>query len=150
MRHAVNITAGLISLLLILMAISAAIGTVLPIFPQTAGIYVLLVLLCGCILIYSYCSKCPCRISGCGHILPGKLTRLFPKRKEGPYTWFDYGVTGLSIAAVVLVPFYWLIKTKLILIMYCVLLIVAGIIILTKECPACKNRYCFFSKKGKV
>jgi len=101
-------------------------------------------------VLYAYCSKCIVRSENCSHVLPGKLTRLLPDRKQGPYTFKDIGGTAAGLAAIVLFPQYWLIQNKPAFIIFWFLVVVAVAEILTRVCRQCQNTRCLMcpNKRG--
>lgn len=73
---------GVSSLLMICIAIIIALFSL---FDQSGVIiagYILILIFAPVLIVYSYCSKCVCRGYQCGHVFPGKMTKLLPKRKE--------------------------------------------------------------------
>jgi hypothetical protein len=144
-----QITHGIISLCLILAAIATALGAVLPKSLMFGVLYILVLVLCSAAIVYSYCAKCPCRRLGCSHSVFGWLAVKFIRRKEGPYTFFDIAVTMISIAAILLIPQLWLIESLPALLLFWVLMALAGLEIVFLVCPDCSNRYCMFNRKNK-
>ncbi len=138
-----NNSYGLISLFLIFMAVATALGAVLPRSPLMAGMYLLVAVLSFVLVLVSYCAKCPCRNSECCFVLPGHLTKFLPKRKEGPYSFLDILSTLIGIAAVLLMPQLWLIMNIPSLILFWLLMIVAGFMAVFLVCPDCPNKNCF-------
>jgi len=133
---------GLISLFLVFMAVATALGSVLPRSPMMAGMYLIVAVLSFVLILVSYCTKCPCRNSECCFVLPGQLTRFLPKRKEGPYSFFDIFFTLIGIVAVVLMPQLWLIMNIPSLILFWLFIVVAGFMIVFLVCPDCPNKNC--------
>jgi hypothetical protein len=137
---------GIISFFLILMAVATALGAVFPNSLTLGLLYICVVLVSFANIVYSYCAKCPCRTKECGHVIPGRLTRLLPRRKEGPYSFFDILSTIISGAAIVLVPQIWLIDNILSLVVFWLLMVVAGLEIVFLVCPDCSNKHCQLNK----
>lgn len=134
---------GVISLLLVIAAlIIGAVGVFKG--SLVAGIiYLLIVLLSFPAIIYSFCSKCPCRFDSCGHVIPGRLTRLFPSRDQGEYTKIDIMGTAIPFVLCVIIPQWWLITENLKLLAAFWILFIIGIIqIISCVCPECENRNC--------
>ncbi len=142
-----NISYGIVSLFLILMAVATSLGAVFPLSPVMAGMYLVVVLLGTLLILVSYCSKCPCRDSDCSHVLPGKLASLLPKRKEGPYSFADVLFTAMGIAAILLMPQLWLIHNIPSLVLFWGFIAVAVFMIVFLVCPDCSNRFCFLCGK---
>jgi hypothetical protein len=143
----VQITHGLISLLLIISAVATALGAIVPKSFVMGLLYVAVIAVCGAAVVFSYCAKCPCRKAGCGHVLFGWLAMKFTKRKEGPYGFFDLTVTAVSIAAILLLPQLWLIESIPTLVLFWALMILAGLDIVFLVCPDCSNRFCAFNRE---
>jgi len=136
-------TQGVISLLLIFMAIVVALGSVLPKSPLLALIYLAVCAVCFVNIVFSYCAKCPARDKDCCHVVPGKLTKFLPKRKQGPYSFVDILSTLISIGAVLAVPHLWLVYNIPSLVLFWLLMIAAALDIIILVCPDCSNKYCF-------
>jgi|WetSurMetagenome_2_1015567.scaffolds.fasta_scaffold00249_5 hypothetical protein len=138
-----NNSFGILSLFLVFMAIAIALGVVFPTAPLMAAMYVVIALFGFLLMLVSYCAKCPCRQSGCSHVLPGKLVGLLPKRKEVPYTPMDYAFTIIGAAAVLLIPQLWLIHNIPAFVMFWLCVVVAALVSYLLVCPDCPNKYCF-------
>ena len=78
---------GVFSLLLILASVVIAAGYLLGNFTGWGLVYVGIIVLANPLVLYSCCAKCLCRQDACSHVVPGKLTRLLPARKPGPYSF---------------------------------------------------------------
>jgi hypothetical protein len=144
-----QVTHGTISLFLILSALAVALGDVFPKSWEFGLLYVLAVVLCTVTIVYAYCAKCPCRRYACGHALFGWLAAKFTNRKEGRYTFLDSAATLISIAAILLIPQVWLIKSLPAIILFWTLMILAALDIVFLVCPDCTNRYCLLRKDNK-
>ena len=92
-------------------------------------------------VIYFYCAKCTAR-KACSHILPGYLTRYFPRRKIEPYSTMDTIIMAASFLTMTVFPLYWLIRSVPALLVYGGLLAVAVIELRVKVCGDCKNIFC--------
>ena len=56
-------------------------------------------------LLHSYCAKCGCRETGCGHLFVGPLSaKLFPKTIPAPYTVVDYLISLGPVLLLVILP----------------------------------------------
>ncbi len=133
---------GVFSLILIIAAI--VIG-LFHVFGESnlMGIgYLAIVLISTAIILYAFCAKCVCRDDSCRHVFPGKLTRLFPSRQQGPYHFGDLFWTVLALAALFLFPQPWLWNDKGLLIAFWAIAIVAIIEIQFFVCTGCGNKGC--------
>lgn len=133
---------GILSLFLLLMAI--VIGA-LSIFKSSVLLtiaYLGASMILFTIVIYSYCSKCPCRLHSCAHILPGKLTKFLPSRKVGQYITLDFLGVIIPLVIIFAFPQLWLIKNLGLLIVFWALVIVALVEIRFSVCKGCGNQYC--------
>jgi hypothetical protein len=144
-----QVSHGIISLFLIVSAIAVALGDVFPKSWAFGLLYILAVGLCTMNIVYAYCAKCPCRRYACGHALFGWLAVKFTNRKEGRYTFWDIVASGISIAAVLLIPQLWLIESPLALILFWLLIVLAGMESVFLVCPDCTNEYCLLHKENK-
>ena len=142
-------THGMISLCLIFAAIAVALGAVVLKSPLLALIYLVVCALCFLNIVYSYCAKCPCRGKDCSHEFLGSLTKFLPKRKEGPYSFVDILSTLISIGAILIIPHLWLVYNIPSLVLFWLLMIIAGLEIVFLVCPDCSNRFCFLCP-GKI
>ncbi|HUI93086.1 MAG TPA: hypothetical protein VLX68_12635 [Chitinivibrionales bacterium] len=136
-------THGMISLFLIFMAIAVALGAVVLKSPLFALIYLGICAICFLNIVFSYCAKCPCREKDCSHGFLGSLTKIMPKRKEGPYTFIDILSTLISIGAILMIPHLWLVYNIPSLILFWLLIIVAALEIIFLVCPDCANKNCY-------
>ena len=84
-------------------------------------VYIVIISISSIITIYSFCSKCSCRLNSCGHILPGRLTKFLPSRKQGNYNFWDILGVAIAVTALVAFPQPWLFKNKISLTVFCVL-----------------------------
>jgi membrane protein YdbS with pleckstrin-like domain len=133
---------GILSLLMLLMAI--VIGA-LSVFKSSVVLTVAYLgasMILFMVVIYSYCSKCPCRLHSCAHILPGKLTTFLPSRKVGQYTALDFLGVTIPLVIIFAFPQLWLIKNLFLLIVFWALVIVALVEIRFSVCKGCGNNYC--------
>ena len=133
---------GLTSLLLIVVALTVALAVI---WRQSVGWgLVYLVLLAGGsgAILFAFCAKCPCRLQGCGHIIPGRLTRMFPTRPQGPYGGLDYLGVIVPLILFIVVPQFWLRYNLSAMLLFWLLLIAGGIDILLHVCRGCDNHRC--------
>lgn len=112
-------------------------------------IYLFLIVSLFLVIVYSYCCKCSCREHSCGHVLPGKITKYLPKRKQSKYTTLDILSVLVSFLIMVIFPQFWLFKNLLLLLAFWSLLIIAIMEILLLVCTVCKNEKCALCKANK-
>ena len=105
-------------------------------------IYLMLIPASFLLISYSYCTKCPCRLSNCGHYILGQLTRLFSARKDAKYNFFDYMGMVLPFLFLIVLPQYYLLKNIIMLIIFWILFFVAAVEILFFVCKSCDNYKC--------
>jgi len=133
---------GILSFILVF--ISIVIGMAAISFTSLVHVFIyagVLFIAFGCV-IYFYCGKCTCRLDSCGHVLPGKLTKLFPDRPSDGYSPIDFFITSIAMALIVLYPQYWLWKHKLLFFVFWILLVISVIDILLFVCKECENKKC--------
>jgi len=137
---------GVTSLLLEGLAILIGLAAIWP-GNKTVGIfYIVLILVSVPTILYSYCSKCEIRLTGCRHVIPGQITRLLPAREDEPYGFRDYVGLALPAAALVAFPQPWLLDSKPLLALFW-LCIVGGLVqILLRVCRGCGNQKCLMCK----
>lgn len=137
---------GVWSLVLVFVAIMIGAVSIKQSSIFIALVYIGLSLVSLVIVIYSFCSKCPCR-HDCGHVLPGKLTELLPKRVQGPYEKLDYFGVSLPFLFIIGFPQFWLVAQLQLIVTFWVLLIIAVIEITKKVCKGCGNKLCPFNSR---
>lgn len=98
------------------------------------------------VLVFSFCSKCPCRVNDCGHDLFGRITKFLPARHEIGYNFWDYLGVIVPLVFILAFPQFWLWQYINVAIIFWALFILALIVILMKVCPGCKNNYCPLNK----
>jgi len=133
---------GVTSLLLESLAVVIGFTAVWQADKVAGVIYAILILAAVPVILYSYCSKCEVRLTGCRHVIPGQITRLLPTRKKEHYGVRDY--VGLMLPAAVLVAFPqpWLLENMLLLILFWACLAGGLVQILLKVCKGCGNSKC--------
>jgi hypothetical protein len=133
---------GVLGLILVFGALVVGLASILDQSVVTGIVYLAILLASMPIMVYAVCSKCSCRLDGCGHVFPGKLTRLLPSREQGRYTRLD--LAGLIIPLTVLLVFpQWWLWGHIVLAVAFWLLVVLGIIeIRLYVCPKCTNADC--------
>jgi hypothetical protein len=129
---------------LVLMAVSLLFGVYALMSDSviTGVIYMAVIAISIAVILYSYCSKCDCRLNSCGHIIPGKLTRFLPDRPDRGYNIFDYVGVLIPLAMMILIPQLSLWKNKILFSLFWGFLIIALIEIFFFVCKACRNEKC--------
>jgi len=133
---------GVVSFSLILIALVGAIQVIIQSSVYLGLIYTVICVLSLLLMCYSYCSKCICRLESCGHIIPGKITKYLPRRKQERYLGSDYLGLIIPLSLIIIFPQYWLWKITAILIVFWSLLFIAVIDIKLYVCKGCKNQFC--------
>jgi hypothetical protein len=133
---------GVFSLLLFSLAIIVALISLSNQSLWLALLYLVIVGLSSCGILYAYCTKCSVRLDNCSHVIPGSLTRYFPIRNQGPYTFLDYASTILLLLVLVLFPQYWLLTDRVALFLFWILAVIATAEILVFVCRQCENVQC--------
>lgn len=137
---------GWLSLILIATLFSIAIVSLLTSPTIVILEYLLVTLLGGIIIVYSFCAKCPIRTTGCRHIIIGPLTRILPQRKQAPYTAVDMFFTTIAILAIAGFPQFALLSKIQLFISYWVTAVVLVLEITLFICRGCGNVYCPVNK----
>jgi hypothetical protein len=133
---------GVFSMILILASVIIARSYMLSGSPGWGLIYLGIIILASPTVLYIYCAKCLCKDDACSHVYPGKLTRLLPARKQGPYTFMDYFWTALSLIALFGFPLIWLWRSTVFYFGYWLLLLLGLAEILFFVCRTCRNENC--------
>ena len=133
---------GVFSLLLILVAIIMALVYLWGQSVVMGLTYLAITLMAPPTVLYAYCAKCICRSDSCSHVFPGKLTRLLPARREGPYMLSDYFWTAVPLILLFAFPQYWLWQNKTLLIVFWLFLLAALMEVLLFVCRGCGNESC--------
>ncbi|MCP4129714.1 MAG: hypothetical protein GY754_01740 [bacterium] len=133
---------GVFSLFLVFVANGVGVAAIFPFSRTLALVYGAVVPLAWLLIIFFFCAKCPCRDHGCGHILPGKLTKIFPPRKQGKYSPLDFGATGIALALLVGIPQYWLWQNTVFFIAFWAINTIALLEIRLLVCKECSNEFC--------
>lgn len=133
---------GVFSLLLVILSIMGGLLCILNESFVMGLSYSAVIILSIPILLYSFCAKCVCRSDSCRHVFPGKLSQLFPQRKQGHYTFWDIFQTLITLSALLLFPQYWLWQNKSFLIIFWISFLIALADILFFVCRGCKNEIC--------
>lgn len=133
---------GVLSLGLILAAVGVGVYAIARSSVILAAFYIGLTVIGILLVVYSFCSKCACRSHACSHIIPGKITGLFPTRAQAGYTGLDISLTMLALLVILFFPQYWLLQSVLLLGLFWVLMVSAVAEILLTVCPGCNNKIC--------
>jgi hypothetical protein len=141
-------THGILSLLIMFGAVLTATFAIVQSSVVWTVIYLIGILLSCLVIIYSFCTKCPCRKTGCGHIIPGILTRFFSPRPEVPYTFMDKTGVVVPLVFMVVFPQYWLLAQPGYSILFAVLCLIAAADIQFFVCKGCTNCFCPFFQEG--
>jgi len=136
---------GIISI--ILAGIAIFIGTIALFYEnyRLALVYILCLVSGFFIISYSYCTKCQGRTK-CAHVVFGKITKLFPVRKQSNYSFLDYLGVVIPILFIVVFPQMYLLKNIWMFIAFWILLIVAILEINRFVCIVCTNSKCLLCK----
>lgn len=133
---------GVISLLFVAGAMATALVNVWRASIFLGLAYLLLLAGSVGIILFSYCAKCPCRLQGCGHMIPGWLTRFLPARVQGPYGVIDYLGVIIPLVFLVALPQPWLRPNLPAMILFWALMAAGIIEILLYVCKGCSNDCC--------
>ena len=98
-------------------------------------------------IVYFFCGKCVCRKDACAMVLPAKLSKRLPERKDAPYTYWDLSFILLSLVVMSMFPQYWLWRHKVLFILYWALFMAAHMEITFIVCKRCDNTRCPIHKK---
>jgi hypothetical protein len=139
---------GILSLLILAAAVITATVAILQTSVIWALLYIIGIFLSCLVVVYSFCTKCPCRNTSCGHVIPGKLTRFFPPRQEGPYTFGDRTGVVVPVVFMIVFPQYWLLSQPTYFYLFAGLCLVAAADIQFFVCKGCSNRNCPFFQDG--
>jgi hypothetical protein len=137
-------THGLLSLLIVFAAVLVATFAIVQSSVLWAVLYLVGILLSCLVIVYSFCTKCPCRNTDCGHVIPGKFTRLFPARVEEPYTLKDKIGVVVPLVFMIVFPQYWLLSHPAYFILFAALWLIAATGTQFFTCKGCANRFCPF------
>ena len=132
---------GVISLELSALAFFAGLTAVASKNLKMGLFYLLILIVAPVVIVYSFCTKCPCAEKGCGHILPGMLAEKLGKR-PGDYTAVDLAAMMASLGALVIFPQAWLIKSGKMMLLFWMLLLTTLFQIRLFVCRSCRNEKC--------
>jgi Na+/H+ antiporter NhaA len=132
---------GVIALCLLATSVIAGLYGISRYSMTAAGIYLVGGIIVWLVFVYAFCAKCQVH-DQCNHVVMGLVAGMMPKRAAGPYTRVELLAVFLFFAFVALFPLYWLIRQRLLLVVFLVLF--AGNLVLTHFtcCKGCGNRFC--------
>ncbi len=104
--------------------------------------YLLILLIGGLVVVYSFCTKCPIRTAGCRHIIIGPLTKVLPPRKQAAYSTLDIFFTTIAVLAIVGFPQFALFSQMPLFISYWITAILLVLETTLFICRGCGNVYC--------
>ncbi len=133
---------GVVSLFLFGIALTIGFISILLNNLNIAVLYLFILFISSFIICYFYCLKCPCRLDNCGHIFPGKLTRIFKSKKSKGYTFIDYFLVGIVLLLLIGIPQYWVFQKTTLFFIFWILLLIALIEIRLFVCRRCSNVFC--------
>lgn len=107
-----------------------------------AVLYSVITILCLGFAVALFCSKCPCRLTDCGPMLFGQITRIFPQRSSEPYSKQDIFLRNTALFIIICIPQFWLIQHPVMFIVFWILAIVRWIHLIKWVCVSCGNRFC--------
>ena len=113
-------------------------------------LYIAIIFISTVIIVYSFCSKCTCRLDSCSYIFPGKLSELLPSRKQNNYTVLDILSLVVSFAVLIIFPQFWLWENKMFLIIFWLFLFIALVETMLFVCRNCNNEKCPGHIKNKI
>ena len=135
---------GILALIIIVAAALTALYAIVQSSVFWAAVYVVGALLSSLVVMFSFCTKCPCRETDCGHVIPGKLMRFFPQRDEGPYTLADKLGVVVPVVFLIVFPQYWLLSNLSLFVLFVALCLIAAADIQLVVCKGCANSHCPF------
>ncbi len=135
-------THGWLSLILMAALLSISIASLISNPVTQMIVYLLITIAGGTVVVYSFCAKCPIRMTGCRHIIIGPLTRFLPQRKQAPYSTLDILFTTIAVLAIVGFPQFTLISKMPLFISYWTTAILLVLEITMLICRECGNVYC--------
>jgi hypothetical protein len=133
---------GVLSLIFLSLSLAIALVSIGISSVLLAILYACVLGLSGTVILYSFCARCMCRDTTCGHVIPGLLTRYLPRRKAGRYTRMDrFGVLLPAVVSLAY-PQYWLLGNLWGWGVFWILMLGAATEIRVYVCRGCTNRYC--------
>ncbi|MFC1883203.1 hypothetical protein ACFL2O_00390 [Thermodesulfobacteriota bacterium] len=138
---------GVFSLVLVAVSLLIGIYVLMSESVLTGIVYSAVIAVSIVVIVYSYCSKCDCRLDSCGHVIPGKLTKFLPDRAGRGYNALDYIGVVLPFAAIILLPQMSLWKNKILFSLFWVFLVLALLEIFFFVCTKCMNNKCILCSR---
>jgi hypothetical protein len=86
--------------------------------------YLVIILLGSLIIAYTCCTKCRFNKTSCRHIIPGILTRFFPKIKQRRFGIHNLFSIYLASMLIILFPQIWLWNTKYLFVIFWIIVVV--------------------------
>ncbi len=139
---------GIFSLFLISVSVLIGLLSIMSESLLMVLLYAMLILISLPTIVYSFCSKCSCRDS-CSHILPGRLSKFLPPRKQGNYTPRDILGVVVPVTALLIFPQPWLWKNIPFLTIFWLLFFIALVEVNIFVCRSCSNEKCPLYPKKK-
>ncbi|PKM69013.1 MAG: hypothetical protein CVU95_00020 [Firmicutes bacterium HGW-Firmicutes-2] len=134
---------GTISMYVLILALVVGIFAMTTFSIIYGGLYSLIIFLGGYMVLMRYCRKCPHSMNdSCHHKIPGLLAKKLPYKKTGKYTFYEYISTIGSIVIVFALPFVSMVDRYYLLVSYLILWVIAILMVKTKVCKFCYNRWC--------
>jgi|WetSurMetagenome_2_1015567.scaffolds.fasta_scaffold869644_1 hypothetical protein len=133
---------GWISLLLMAIIVALGFKGILKYSCVFTGIYGCVVFAGMTAVLAAFCSKCPCRLTSCRHIILGPITRILPRRVEGKYSTVDLVFTAAGFLSIIIYPQFWLFRDVPIFIGYWATVILLVLEITLFICTGCENEFC--------
>jgi hypothetical protein len=146
MSHKIH---GWFSLLLMVVLLGISVTSLITSPLIAVAGYLLITLVGGMLVVYSFCAKCPIRTTGCRHIIIGPITRIIPPRKQSPYSGLDIFFTTIAVLAIVGYPQFTLFSQMPLFISYWITAILLVLEITLFICRGCGNFYCPVKKVSK-
>ncbi len=106
-------------------------------------VYATILIIGSTVIIFSYCTKCPAATNNCAHYFPGELVRRMPSRVQREYKMPDYLGLIIPIMLIFMFPLPWLWQSEYMLITFWLINIAAIVLIRTKLCRICENKFCY-------
>ncbi|MCF8020379.1 MAG: hypothetical protein K9L62_13425 [Vallitaleaceae bacterium] len=134
---------GIISMVVLIIALIIGIFAMTTYSITYGGLYILIILLSGYVVLMRYCRKCPHSMNdSCHHKLPGQLAKKLPYKKTGKYTLYEYTSTIGSLLMVFILPLTSMNGKYYLLVPYLIIWAIVILMIKTKVCKLCYNRWC--------
>jgi hypothetical protein len=139
---------GWLSLVLMVIIVTVGMAAIIPFSSYYSLLYLAVFVVSTGLVLFFFCSKCPCRHKSCGHIVLGPMTRLFPKRTEGKYSFIDITLTTVGFSGIFLFPQFWLFKQLPLLLLFWIFTGLLIALILLFICKKCDNINCPVKKEA--